>query len=222
VKGPGLIFRWLLLPAIIYLLGQFLEGPPYRVIVRGLPFILTSFVLSGFAAHNLHQKFRLPILISIVQGALIPAGFVLVIQRYYNGGMNHDYATVAILFTLAMGINGIIYLWSLFDWKNWKTGRCPAQIGHYEIKLCTLCDDGTTGRLKYHDKGEESPPEAIFLDGFSQNQCIDLAPYWAEVLDEHIEEFQTDITVKETIIKFGETMQLVDHYRLQIVVSYQH
>ncbi len=213
-----LTIRWLLLPAIIYLIGQFLEGPPYRVIVRGLPFILTSFFMSELAAHYLQQKFRLPVFASIVQGALIPAGFVLVIQRYYNGGINHSYSTAVTLLTLAMGINGIIYLWSLFDWKKKKQ---PLQMSHYEIKLYGLCADGTLGRLQYQDHGKSAPPEAIILDGFSQSQCIDLEPYWTEVLGKHIEEFQTDVTVRETIIKFGDTMQLVDHYRLLISISYQ-
>ena len=213
-----LVIRWLLLPALVYLIGQFLEGPPYRVIVRGLPVILVCFIMSELAAHYLHKKFRLPVIISIVQGALVPAGFVLVVQRYYNGGINHDYTTAVTLFALAMGVNGMVYLWSLFDWKKKKH---PLQMNHYEIKLYRLCEDGTLGRLSYHDHGEESPPGAIVLDGFSQNQCIDLEPYWSEILDKHIEEFQTDITVRETIIKFGDTMQLVDHYRLLISISYQ-
>jgi hypothetical protein len=216
------VLRWLLLPELLYLTGQFLEGPPYRVIVRSLPFILSCFALSGLAMHYLRQRIQLPVVGSIVQGLLLPTGFIFVVQKYYNGGINSDYTTAVTLFALAIGANGVIYLCSLFDWKNRKNKEHPQQMSHYAIKLYTLHDDGTLGRLHYQDEGKESPPEAIFLDGFSQNQCIDLAPYWAEVLDEHIEEFQTDITVKETIIKFGETMQLVDHYRLQIVVSYQH
>ena len=212
------IFRLSLLPTAFYLFGQFLEGPPYRVIVRGLPFILACFVMSELAAHYLYQKFRGSVLVAIVQGALIPAGFVLVVQRYYNGWINHDYTTAVTLFSLAMGINGMVYLWSLFDWKKRKQ---LLQISHYDVKLYNLCEDGTLGRLSFHEQGEDSPPEAIILDGFSQNQCIDLDPYWAEILNEYIEDFQTDITVRETIIKFGETMQLVDHYRLQIIVDYQ-
>jgi hypothetical protein len=214
-----LLFRLLLLPGLFYLAGQFLEGPPCRVIVRGLPFILCSFVLAELATYSLHRKFRLPVLVSIVQGALVPAGFVLVLQRYYNGGINHDYAVAVTLFSLAMGLNGVIYLGSLFSWKKKKR---PLQMSCYKVKLYRLCEDGTLGRLCYHNKGEESPPEEIILDGFSQNQCIDLDPCWAEILDDHIEEFRADITVRETIIKFGDTMQLVDHYRLQIIVDYQH
>lgn len=212
------LFRLLLLPLIIYLTGQFLEGPPYRVIVREFPFILACFVTSELAAHYLYQKFRGSVLVAIVQGALVPAGFILVVQRYYNGGINHDYTTAVTLFSLAMGINGMVYLWSLFDWKKRKQ---PLQISHYDVKLYNLCEDETLGRLSFHEQGEDSPPEAIILDGFSQNQCIDLNPYWTEISEKQLEEFQTDITVRETIIKFGDTMQLVDHYRLQIIVDYQ-
>ena len=90
----------------------------------------------------------------------------------------------------------------------------------YEIKLHSLDDQGSLGKVKHHEQGTTEPPEAIIIDGFSEDKYIDLREYWTEILADQLEEYQTDVTTYETIIKFGETQQLVDEYRLVIKVSY--
>lgn len=221
VKGATRTVRWFLLPLIFFIVGQFLEGPSYRVIVRGWPFILACFALSGVAAYTLRQRFRVPSVVSIVQALLVPTGFIFAVQQYYDGGINTDYATAVVFSMLAMGVNGLVYLSGLFEWGDRKREKLSPRIEQYEVKLFTLDNDGTLGRLKYHAQGETSPPQMILLEGFSQDQYIDLEPYWNTILDQQLEEFRTDIVVHETIIKFGETMQLTDPYRLQISICYR-
>lgn len=87
-------------------------------------------------------------------------------------------------------------------------------IKSYDIKLFSLGPDGEHTSLKYHDAGVSAPPEAITLDGFSQDICIDLSAYWADILQQRLEHLHTQITTRETIIKFGDTQQLLDEYEI--------
>jgi hypothetical protein len=100
------------------------------------------------------------------------------------------------------------------------TDEAVNNIMHYDIRLYALDAKGNPAGVKYQDQGISAPPEAITLDGYSRDICVDLAEYWAEILRNHIREFQTDITTRETIIKFGDTQQLVNHYQLQINVTF--
>lgn len=219
-----LILRWLLLPLLLYIAGQYLEGPSYRVIVRSLPFMLACFALSGLAAQYLQQRSDLPLLYYLLQALLIPFGFVFAIRNYYNGGINADYSLAVLFFAILMGLNGILYCCSLFSFRHRLKPNDqeiePETIKSYDLKLYYLDDDGNPAKTKYHDQGTTEPPEAIIIDGFSEDRYIDLREYWSEIIENHIEEYQTDITIYETIIKFGETQQLVDEYRLVINVSY--
>ena len=214
-------FRWLLLPLLIYLLGQYFEGPPYRVIVRSLPFMMSCFYLSIVAAMQLHQRSELPLLYLLLQALLVPVGFVFTIQNYYNGGINADYSLAVLFFTILMGFNGIIYCWSLFSFHRQSKLRIKsARIKSYDLKLCYLDDDGNLGEIKYHDQGITELPEAMVIDGFSEDRYIDLRDHWETIIADQLEKYQTDITTYETIIKFGDTMQLTDKYRLTIKVTY--
>jgi len=215
------ILHWLLLPALIFIAGQYLEGPPYRVIVRSVPFILVFFSLSALAARYLRQRSDLPLLYYLLQALLVPFGFIFAIQNYYNGGINVDYSLAVLFFAILMGLHGILYGFSLFSCKRKPTLKSkPTIIKSYDLKLCYFDADGNLGKIKYHDQGATKTPEAIIIDGFSEDRYIDLRNYWAEILEDKIAEFQTDITTYETIIKFGDTQQLVDEYRLVIKVSF--
>ncbi len=213
-----LILRWLLLPLLIFIAGLYLEGPSYRVIVRSVPFVLACFTLSILAAQYLRQKSDLPLLYYLLQALLVPFGFVFAIQNYYNGGINANYSLAVLFFAILMGLSGILYCCSLFSFH-----RRPKNLGameSYDIKLHYLDDQGSLGKVKHHEQGTTEPPEAIIIDGFSEDRHIDLREYWIEILADQIEEYQTDITAYETIIKFAEIQQLVDEYRIVITVTY--
>ena len=92
----------------------------------------------------------------------------------------------------------------------------------YDIKLHCLDPEGNPGKVKYHDQGTVEPPEAIIIDGFSEDRYIDLRGYWAEILEDQIEEYRAAITTRETIIKFGDTVQLVDEYELVMRITYEN
>lgn len=79
---------------------------------------------------------------------------------------------------------------------------------------------GNLGKIKYHDQGTTEPPEAIIIDGFSEDRYIDLREHWVEIIADKLEEYQTDISTYETIIKFGETQQLVNEYKLVVKVTF--
>ena len=120
-----------------------------------------------------------------------------------------------------MGLNGILYGFSLFSFnRQSKLQTKPAIMKNYDLKLCYLDDDGNPGKIKYHEQGTTEPPEAIIIDGFSEDRYIDLRNYWTEILEDKIAEFHTDITTYETIIKFGDTQQLVNEYKLVIKVIF--
>ncbi|PLY01623.1 MAG: hypothetical protein C0622_06840 [Desulfuromonas sp.] len=84
----------------------------------------------------------------------------------------------------------------------------------YQVELLSLDRDGRSLGSKFHAEGDGEPPQWITLDGFSQDQCIDLRPYWEQMRRQGLEDLTTDVTIRETIIKFGATRQLVDDYRL--------
>ncbi|MCK4502455.1 MAG: hypothetical protein KAU22_05425 [Desulfuromonadales bacterium] len=221
-----LLIRWLLLPLLFYIAGQYLEGPPYRVIVRSVPFILACFALSILAAQYLRQRSSLPLLYYLYQALLVPGGFIFVIQNYYNGGINGDYSLAILFFAILMGLNGILYSCSLFSFRRrpqpTKLNTKPGIMKSYDIKLHCLDHEGNLGKVKYHDQGTAEPPEAIIIEGFSEARYIDLRGYWTEILAAQIEEYRTAITTRETIIKFGDTVQLVDEYELVMQVTYEN
>lgn len=110
--------KFLSLLSLVFIAGQYLEGPPYRVIVRSAPFILACFALSGLAAQYLRQRSSLPLLYYLYQALLIPGGFIFAIQNYYNGGINVDYSLAVLFFAILMGLNGILYGFSLFSFNR--------------------------------------------------------------------------------------------------------
>ncbi|MCP3670267.1 MAG: hypothetical protein GY814_07515 [Gammaproteobacteria bacterium] len=209
-----LVLRWLLLPLLLYIAGQYLDGPPYRVIVRSLPFVLACFYLSIAAAHYLRYKSDLPLYFYLLQAILVPGGFVFAIQYYYNGGINTDFSLAVLFFVILMGTNAILYGCSLYPIRHQP--EVPLAIKNYEINLYTRDQKGQQGTVKYHDHGATEPPTAIIVDGFSEDRYIDLRPYWQKIIEHQIDEFKTEITTYETIIKYGDTQQLVDDYLIVI------
>ena len=106
--------RWLLLPLLFIVLGDFLEGPPTRVVVRSLAFAVACFSLSLLTAQFLHQVHRLPLAIALPPALFIPAAFIYCAQHYYHGGKNADYELAISFFFVLMCLVGAVYIYSLF------------------------------------------------------------------------------------------------------------
>lgn len=219
------ILRWAVLPLLFYLLGQYLEGPPTRVVVRSVPFIFTCIAISILAVQFLRQRHNIPLGTVLLAGVVTPLGFIISLQNYYNGGKNPDYAVIAGVFSVLMLLNGGIYLYSLFPRRNRTENNNlntkPGDIKSYKIKLHSVDNHNNIVGLKYQDAGESILPQYISIDGYSQDQAISLRVHWEEIQQNQIEHYIASETIRETIVKFGETMQLVDHYQLEIDVSFE-
>jgi len=125
-----LILRWFLLPLLLYIAGQYLEGPPYRVIVRSVPFVLACFALSGLAAQYLRQKSDLPLLYYLLQALLVPFGFVFAIQSYYNGGQFRLFTCGAVLCHPDGAERNSLLLLSVFFPPSTKSKRSQHKARH--------------------------------------------------------------------------------------------
>ena len=98
-----------------------------------------------------------------------------------------------------------------------------ASIKHFHVQLFKRHSDGKTSPYATFDKqgDSETPlPQYIVVDGFSHDHFIELKPYWDKLTSQGMRNYETTVTVRETIIKFGDTMQLVDDYTLKFNMTY--
>ena len=98
-----------------------------------------------------------------------------------------------------------------------------ASIQHFQVQLFKRHTDGKTSLHAIFDEqgGSTTPlPQFIVVDGFSHDHIIELEPYWNDLIDQNIRSHETAVLIRETIIKFGDTMQLVDHYTLKFNITY--
>lgn len=107
-----LIMYFLSLFLIIFSFGQFLEGPPYRVIVRSSPFISGIILMSFSTAVSLRLKSDRFFIVNLIIGGVTPIGYILTIQQYYNGGINTDYQTLVHVFSSLMFSVGVVYIYT--------------------------------------------------------------------------------------------------------------
>ena len=107
-----LIMYFLSLFMIIFSFGQFIEGPPYRVIVRGLPFIFGILLMSFSTAVSLRLKNDNLFILNLIIGGVIPIGYILTIQQYYNGGINVDYRPLFYVFSSFMFGISVLYIYT--------------------------------------------------------------------------------------------------------------
>jgi len=215
------LLRWLLVPLLLYLFVQYLEGPSYREIVRGGPFLLAVFAISGLASEFLKQIWSTPLWVTPLQTILLPSLFILSVQFYFNGGHNNDALPILVACAIPMGINLLLYLISLYNWKY--RGSPPVSndapgTDTYKIELLRRNSEGRTAGVSFSTSGSRPFPEAIYVDGYSRDHAISLLDYWPVIEQDGLGYFETPITIRETIIKFGETQQLVDDYLLRINV----
>ena len=96
-------------------------------------------------------------------------------------------------------------------------------IQHFHVQLFQRHSDGKTNPYATFDEqgDSEAPlPQYIVVDGFSHDHIIELKPYWDKLISQGMQNYETTVTVRETIIKFGDTMQLVDDYILKFNITY--
>lgn len=217
--------RLLLVPLLVLLFAQYLEGPPYRVIVRSFPFIITVVAVSAFAGEIVWRLKPYPPVLGLVYTIIVSAGFIWSAQSYYEGGKNRDYLFLLVFWSILMGLNLALCLSSLHvPFKRRGDRIAPAQgigsVDHYDVRFYRLANDGGRLHLSHHLHGAPPLPEGFFVDGFSRDHFVSLKDYWATIKEQRLHRFTTPVTLYETIIKFGETQQLVDHFELEIRVSF--
>lgn len=236
--------RLTLLPFLLYLLGQYLEGPSYRTIVHGIPFVLVSFGIVILSAQYLGERTRRQFKVTFLPLLFLPAAFVYAIQRHFDGSANPPVSFAVFITSLLMFLCGLVYLRSLaaaWDTSLPTTTATPHQpatqadeagsddaglpgndsgVAHYDIRLYRLDHQGRRSSLIQQESGHGELPRAFLLDGYSETQCIDLDPGWADVLSHRIELYRTHVATYETIEKFGETQQLVNEYELVFEVKF--
>lgn len=61
----------------------------------------------------------------------------------------------------------------------------------------------------------------IYVSGFSQDSFLDLENEWRYVINNQLNEYQTSMSVYETIRKFGDAMQLKTDFNIYFKVQYQ-
>jgi len=96
-------------------------------------------------------------------------------------------------------------------------------IQSFHVRLFKSNEEGKPAPYPIFDKhgtASDERPQYIAVDGFSKDEYIDLQPYWDNIIHQGIRHYQTVITIRETIVKFGDTMQLVSHYLLTFEVHY--
>ena len=98
-----------------------------------------------------------------------------------------------------------------------------APIQHFHVQLFKRHTDGKTSPYATFDEQGDSTtplPQYIVIDGYSHDHIIELQPYWDKLISQGMRDYETTVTVRETIIKFGDTMQLVDDYILKFNITY--
>jgi len=214
----------LLLPLLLFVATGGLEGSPTRLWVRSPSFVLGSVLLSFFGAHfattvvTSRRALHWPMI--VIQAVVIPCGWLYSIQHYYHGGKNQDYASLSLFFGLLMMINGVLYLCSLFARRKLHAPPCAsASPLNYTVALYRLNGDKPATTAVYQHSSAD-PQQVICLDGFSRTLTIDLEDYWNMMTVARNTDFSTPATTYETIVKFGQTQQIVDHYQLDLYIDY--
>ncbi|WP_176290262.1 hypothetical protein [Desulfuromonas acetoxidans] len=216
---------WALVPLLLFLFGQYLEGPPYRVIVRSGPFLIAVVGVTALASTFVWHLLRYPPLLGFIYVVTVSMGFIWSAQHYYDGGKHSDYLAFLLLWAVPMGINCSLFLNSLFAPFKLVSpqGEVAVEhsdaewpVGHFDVRLFTVSQDGGREHLYYELRGGPPLPEGFFLDGYSHDHFVSLKEHWGLIMEQRLHRFTTPITLYETIIKFGETQQLVQKYELEI------
>ena len=185
--------RWLPLLLLLWIGSQFVEGPPYREIVRSWSFVTLVGSVSLLGSEVLfHRKCSRHLsFLSIIYVLITAGGFLYTIQHYYHGGTNPAYFWWLVVWYSVFFIHLIAYLFSLVRPKSVQrlsvNGEgCSDDCHRYEIVLYSLSSEGKRKGVAYQAEGEHPLPQSITLDGYSQSQVVDLVPYWQEMKEQRL------------------------------------
>jgi len=64
------------------------------------------------------------------------------------------------------------------------TVTSPVTLRYYKITLYFRSEGGKKRQVKYRDEGKASPPNMLFVDGFSRDQVIELGHYYSAMIRE--------------------------------------
>lgn len=110
--------RWLILPMAFIVAMGFGEYTT-RVYVRDAMFIGECFAISLIASLVLWNRFGFPGWLAVIQGLLVPAGFVLLVQDRYTGGIDDTHELLYNSFFILMLMHGLLLMASMFiRWRN--------------------------------------------------------------------------------------------------------
>lgn len=222
---------WLLVPFLLVLSGWYLEGSPYRLIVRSPLFMFCVAGISVFACIFIRRVRSYPAGVCAVYAAVVCGGFIYSARQYYDGAGNDAYFPALILWGSFMGLNALLYVLGLFAPFFRKISQSnhpdmasdrqpnnenPRHVDSYDIQLFRLNQDKTKGAVCFHMRGSRPLFGGFFINGFSQDQFVDLSLYWPTISEQRLEFFSTSISTYETIVKFGDTLQMTDTYQLEI------
>ncbi len=218
--------RWVPLLLLVWLVGQFLEGPSYRAIVRSGLFMVMVTGVTLLACQAVYRLKNYPPLLGVIYTLITAGGFLWTIQHFYNGGKDSTYYWPLLFWSLFFLFNLLVYILSLFvSQRFWallySRGRKKSKsIRSYRLWLYAIKEDGSRGGIRYQAEGVKPLPETIVLSGYSQDQLIDLEPCWQQIEVQQLESLKKEELVCETIIKFGEALQLRERFELEIQVNY--
>ena len=115
--------RLALLPLLLYLLGQYLEGPAYSVIVRSVLFELASFSIVILDVQYLSEHTTCSFRTKVLPSLLLPVAFVYAMQQQFNGSAEQSPSLAVLITSLFMGLCGILYLRSLLAVRGARPNR---------------------------------------------------------------------------------------------------
>ena len=105
--------RWLLIPLLIYIFGEWIEGPPTRVMVHSNIFLLTIVSLSVYVSIYLVLKFPNYIKSILFSNILISSIFIVFVRYRYNGAVVEGTDMIFIFMLSVILLQILIWLRSL-------------------------------------------------------------------------------------------------------------
>lgn len=102
------------------------------------------------------------------------------------------------------------------DWKE-------QEVAEFALAVISKRTVGNVG-AEYEEKGTGKDWQnciTLNLDGFNDARVLSLGDVWKQVLQNRQTEYTGEVLALETIVKFGETLQLETPYEVEIRVSYQ-
>lgn len=99
----------------------------------------------------------------------------------------------------------------------------PRPVTQFEIAVYK--HQANRERLVYKMAGSGSEWQEsidIYVSGFNQDSFLDLENEWNYIIKKQLNEYKTNVSVYETIRKFGDTIQVKTDFNVYLKVKYEH